>query len=415
MDARAVKKSSAQWAKAHFAAESREMTLRESTRGALRAKIWVREVWQREPSDARARHRLLVVRQEQDGTFKHSLSNASRQTSPERLACMQTQRFWIERAFQDAGSELGMADYEVRGWKGWHHHMALVCLALLFTLKERIAHAQSIPLLSVRDIVELLEIYLPPPLTRSRRSSRSHVPATSNPEEMDQFGAERATKTTKEDNKVELGPLRMKAHHNCAQRSTTGCKSRLSAARVCTFVPKFQLGTQIAGEVILPRRGVRRRDRTPIQPADTPDMGNAIALRRHSQVQRLCENSSPPSGGAIGCQAMSFITGRDRSQTLLLPESLEDYVSEQHRGDGTPAGSGAAACGRDGATARGAFGGSARPLAGRRSSLASGRMKIPPRLDPRSGARVFSHSLATWERVFKGGKGRENIFALHGS
>jgi hypothetical protein len=37
----------------------------------------------------------------------------------------------------------------------------LVCLALLFTLKERIAHAQSIPLLTVRDIVELLEIYLP--------------------------------------------------------------------------------------------------------------------------------------------------------------------------------------------------------------------------------------------------------------
>ena len=74
---------------------------------------------------------------------------------------MQTQRFWIERAFQDAKSELGMADYEVRGWKGWHHHMALVCLALVFTLKERIAQAGSAPLLSVRDIVELLEIYLP--------------------------------------------------------------------------------------------------------------------------------------------------------------------------------------------------------------------------------------------------------------
>jgi len=39
--------------------------------------------------------------------------------------------------------------------------MALVCLALVFTLKERIAQAGSVPLLSVRDIVELLEIYLP--------------------------------------------------------------------------------------------------------------------------------------------------------------------------------------------------------------------------------------------------------------
>lgn len=160
-DGQAVKKSAAQWAAAHLAQEGREMLLRSSTRGPLRAKIWVKEVWQWEPADPQARRRFLVVRQEQDGTFKYSLSNAAADTSWERLAYMQTQRFWIERAFQDAKSELGMADYEVRGWKGWHHHMALVCLALVFTLKERIAQAADVPLLSVRDIVELLEIYLP--------------------------------------------------------------------------------------------------------------------------------------------------------------------------------------------------------------------------------------------------------------
>jgi SRSO17 transposase len=160
-DARAVKKSAAQWTQLHFAQASRELLLRQSTRGPLRAKIWVKEVWQWEPTDPQARHRRLVVRQEQDGTLKYSLSNAAPETSWERLAYMQTQRFWIERAFQDAKSELGMADYEVRGWKGWHHHIALVCLALIFTLKERMAQAESIPLLSVRDIVELLEIYLP--------------------------------------------------------------------------------------------------------------------------------------------------------------------------------------------------------------------------------------------------------------
>ena len=160
-DCQAVKKSAAQWAEAHLAKEGRVMLLRASTRGPLRAKIWVKAVWQWEPTDPQARRRLLVVRQEQDGTFKYSLSNAAADTTWERLAYMQTQRFWIERAFQDAKSELGMADYEVRGWKGWHHHMALVCLALVFTLKERIAQAGSVPLLSVRDIVELLEIYLP--------------------------------------------------------------------------------------------------------------------------------------------------------------------------------------------------------------------------------------------------------------
>ena len=157
----AVKQSAAQWAQTHMAAEGRELFLRASTRGPLRAKIRVKEVWQWEPADAQGRRRFLVVRQEQDGAFKYSLSNAAPNTTWERLAYMQTQRFWIERAFQDAKSELGMADYEVRGWKGWHHHMALVCVALIFTLKERLAHAESLPLLSVRDIVELLEIYLP--------------------------------------------------------------------------------------------------------------------------------------------------------------------------------------------------------------------------------------------------------------
>lgn len=145
-----------------FEAEHRMLTVRETTKGPLRAAIWVRPVWlwdQRTEHQAQAR--LLIIRRDADGSFKYSLSNSPADTSWERLAYMQGQRFFIERAFEDAKSELGMAQYEVRGWRGWHHHMTLCCLALLFTLKERIAYAEHIPLLSVRDIVELLAIYLP--------------------------------------------------------------------------------------------------------------------------------------------------------------------------------------------------------------------------------------------------------------
>jgi len=144
-----------------FAAEGREVTIRATTKGELRARIWVRQVWVWDGSALTARARLLVVRQEADGTFKYSLSNAPADTAWERLAYMQAQRFWIERAFQDAKSELGMAQYEVRGWLGWHHHMALVCLALLFLVEERQRIHPRLPLLSARDIVELLAIYLP--------------------------------------------------------------------------------------------------------------------------------------------------------------------------------------------------------------------------------------------------------------
>jgi SRSO17 transposase len=146
----------------HFEAESRMLTLRETTKGPLRAAIWVRQVWLwNQRSEQQARPRLLIARRDADGSYKYSLSNAPADTPWERLGSMQAQRFFIERAFEDAKSELGMAQYEVRGWRGWHHHMALCCLALLFTLKERIAFTEQVPLLSVRDIVELLASYLP--------------------------------------------------------------------------------------------------------------------------------------------------------------------------------------------------------------------------------------------------------------
>jgi hypothetical protein len=110
---------------------------------------------------AKARVRLLVVRQEADGACKYSLTNAPADSSWERLGYMQAQRCWIERCFQDAKSELGMAQYEVRGWIGWHHHITLVCLALLFLLQERVRTRRTLPLLSARDIVELLAFHLP--------------------------------------------------------------------------------------------------------------------------------------------------------------------------------------------------------------------------------------------------------------
>ena len=72
-------------AAAHFAAESRELLLRESTRGPLRARLWVQPVWQWAPADPVARRRLLIIRREADGTFKYSLSNAVTDTPWERL------------------------------------------------------------------------------------------------------------------------------------------------------------------------------------------------------------------------------------------------------------------------------------------------------------------------------------------
>ena len=51
----------------------------------------------------------------------------------------------MQRAFEDSKNKFGMAHYEVRDWLGWHHHMALYCLALLGAMKGRINAEKSRP------------------------------------------------------------------------------------------------------------------------------------------------------------------------------------------------------------------------------------------------------------------------------
>jgi SRSO17 transposase len=153
-----------------FAKCAREIVIRKTSKGELRAKVWVGEVWLWEDPGAPPMARRIVAREMEDGKIKVSWTNAPKEMSDEELAYMQGQRHWIERGFEDAKSQLGMADYEVRKWRGWHHHMAMVALAMLFVLKERVEHAESAPLLSARDIVELLAFYLP-----RRRRKESEV------------------------------------------------------------------------------------------------------------------------------------------------------------------------------------------------------------------------------------------------
>lgn len=76
----------------------------------------------------------LIIRKDDNGEIKYQLSNASPNATKNRLAEMSCSRYWIERAFEDGKGEVGMADYEVRGWTGWHHHMTMVLLAMLFLL-----------------------------------------------------------------------------------------------------------------------------------------------------------------------------------------------------------------------------------------------------------------------------------------
>jgi len=139
------------------------VTLRDGAKGPLRADILHRRVWLWDGEEARARLWRLIARREIDAPteVKHSLSNAPANTPVPRLAFMQGQRYWIERALQRGKQDVGLGDYQVRGWRGWHHHMTLVMMAMLFGLEERRPHHQTRPLLSGADIRALPNHFLP--------------------------------------------------------------------------------------------------------------------------------------------------------------------------------------------------------------------------------------------------------------
>jgi SRSO17 transposase len=99
----------------------------------------------------------LLVTEQTDGTRKFTLSNAPENMKLETLVRWQGQRFFIEQTFKTAKSHCGMADYQVRKYRGWHHHMALVGLALLFLLDEKQCCRKSMPLLSACDISEIID------------------------------------------------------------------------------------------------------------------------------------------------------------------------------------------------------------------------------------------------------------------
>jgi SRSO17 transposase len=82
---------------------------------------------------------LLVFREEQgDGSWKHDylLSNEVASNPPEEMAWVYKAEHRIEESIKQAKGEAGLADYQVRTWEGWHHHVCLSLLASWFLSEE---------------------------------------------------------------------------------------------------------------------------------------------------------------------------------------------------------------------------------------------------------------------------------------
>jgi hypothetical protein len=73
----------------------------------------------------------------------------------------------IEASFKRGKGEVGMDEYQVRTWHGWHHHMALSLMAMWFLIGETHRGQQLTPALTLPQVryglsLLLLEVYCTP-------------------------------------------------------------------------------------------------------------------------------------------------------------------------------------------------------------------------------------------------------------
>jgi SRSO17 transposase len=116
----------------------KRLRFREGTKGIQQAHFAaVRIVAERD--DLPGPELWLVIERSCDQAryVKYYVSNAAQDCPLLAMAQAGHSRWPVEDCFLRAKQEVGLDDYEVRGWRGWHHHMTLVMLALWFLVLQK--------------------------------------------------------------------------------------------------------------------------------------------------------------------------------------------------------------------------------------------------------------------------------------
>lgn len=116
-----------------------KLTVRDGEKGPLEVEILARRVESK--IDRRVvgfEETLVVIRYRDGGVLKHDyyLSNAPRETPLSEFARVAKAAHRVEECFKRSKSEAGLGEYQVRNWRGWHHHVALSLIATWFLVIE---------------------------------------------------------------------------------------------------------------------------------------------------------------------------------------------------------------------------------------------------------------------------------------
>ena len=130
-----------QWQGQQSARAWQRIDVRDGEKGPLVVEAIKTRVVARTDKRQEGHEEVLVVirykdRDEQVVKTDYYLSNASGQTALAEFTRAAKAEHRIEECLQRAKSEAGLADYEVRNWKGWQHHQTLSLIAAWFLVTE---------------------------------------------------------------------------------------------------------------------------------------------------------------------------------------------------------------------------------------------------------------------------------------
>ena len=114
--------------------------VRDGEKGPLEVEVVVRRVLTRLSRHLMPYEETLVIVRYRDGAgvtkYDFYLSDAPHTTPAKEFARVALAAHRIEEAIKRGKSETGLSHYEVRNWRGWHHHQTLSLLATWFLVCE---------------------------------------------------------------------------------------------------------------------------------------------------------------------------------------------------------------------------------------------------------------------------------------
>jgi SRSO17 transposase len=145
------------WTESQPAAAWTRFEIRAGEKMPLLVEAAQTQVQTRDDGRVGEQERLVVIRTVNNPQAKtwYTLSNAEESVALPEVVWAHAQRHWEEASLEEGKSEVGMAHYEVRGWRGWHHHMTMSLLALWFLGLERFREQETTPGLTVSVLREV--------------------------------------------------------------------------------------------------------------------------------------------------------------------------------------------------------------------------------------------------------------------